>query len=177
MDLVPIRVKIGLRANGHADHPDWFKLPLATTMDPASQMMHGWKYDKQCGHTEHETNSPSGMQWGVVLVSELFATEAVATFPSLVTRMTAAQLETFWDERACAHMPVIRTDTVALQGLKAERDLMVDTDKVTAGIDVRIGKALDPDDPTPGKKIDKTARWATAKDHLGITLASSVPLT
>ncbi len=50
MDAAAIRVKIGLRPNGHADHPDWNLLPMAQAdppTDPAKHMLlGGWKYDK-----------------------------------------------------------------------------------------------------------------------------------
>jgi hypothetical protein len=174
MDLVPIKVKIGLRANGHADHPDWHKLPLAKTEEPAHHMKHGWKYDKTCGHAEHNAESPHGMQWGMVLVSQLFATQAVATFPGIVTIMTEAEAVAFWDDKAHGHMEEDRTDTTHLQGLKAERDLLVDLRRNTAGIDIRISKALDPNDPAQGKRKDKQVKWSTAKGHLGIKLAASV---
>ncbi len=174
MDLVPILVKIGLRANGHADHPDWHLLPLAQTDDPASHMKHGWKYDKTSGHAESTPDSPHGMQWGMVLVSELFANQALTKFPEIVTIMTEAEATAFWDDKAHGHMDEERADTDVLQGLKAERDLLVALERSTIEVDQRISVALDPDHAARGKRRDKTVKWATAKDHLGIVLAVSV---
>jgi len=81
MDIAAIKVKIGLRQNGHADHPDWNKLPMAKGgKDPATHMfLGGWKYDKTSGHQEVSADSPMGMQWGMLLVTEQLATEALAT--------------------------------------------------------------------------------------------------
>ena len=41
MDVAAIRVKIGLRPNGHADHPDWKLLPSAASGKPEDQMFFG----------------------------------------------------------------------------------------------------------------------------------------
>lgn len=174
MDLVPIKVKIGLRPNGHADHPDWHRLPLAQTDEPATHMKHGWQYDKTSGHAESTSDSPHGMQWGMVLVSELFAGQAVALYPELISIMTEAEATTFWDEKAHGHMDTERVDTEVLQGLKAERDLLVALERSTVGVDQSISNALDPDHPARGKRRDKNVLWVTAKEHLGVKFAASV---
>ncbi len=174
MHLVPLKVKIGLRANGHADHPDWHTLPLAQDSDPASHMKHGWKYDKTSGHAEHSADSPVGMQWGLVLVSEQFAAQALVTFSEICSVMTEVEAKAFWDEKAHAHVPEEKIDTDALQGLKAERDLLVDLGRLTDDVDARIGRALDSDDVTRGKTRQKGVRWESALAHLNIELADSV---
>lgn len=170
MELVPIKVKIGLRPNGHADHPDWTKLPLARDSIPAAHMFHGWQYDKTSGHAESSAGSPVGMQWGAVLVTSQFASEALVTFPDIVTVMTEAEFETFWNDKARAHMPAERVDVEVLQGLKAERDLLVDLGRSTTAIDIRISKALDPDNPEPGKRRDHLKTWQLAKSRLDVTV-------
>lgn len=170
MELIPIKVKIGLRPNGHADYPDWSKLPLAKTTDPASHMFHGWQYDKTSGHKESAIDSPYGMQWGVVLVTVQFAAEAVVKFPAIVNVMTEAELETFWDEKAHAHMSAEQIDTDALQGLKAERDLLVDLGRSLTTVDETIARALDPNDPSRGKQKDHLKTWKLAKVRLGVTI-------
>ncbi len=50
-DLVPIKVIIGTRENGHADHPDFSALPsvVASGMDWSKYVDtfgSGWLYDK-----------------------------------------------------------------------------------------------------------------------------------
>lgn len=170
MDLVPIKVKIGLRPNGHADHPDWRQLPLAKTEDPAGHMFHGWNYDKTSGHRESTTNSPFGMQWGAVLVTPQFAEQAVAKFPEIISVMTEKEFETFYDEKCRAHMPTEHVDVEALQGLKVERDLLADLGRPTAAIDSVISRALDPDDSAMGKRKDHLKTWKLAKAQLGATI-------
>lgn len=174
MDLVPIKVKIGLRANGHADHPDWELLPLARSSSVKSHMPHGWVYDKSCGHQESGPGSPLGMQWGALLVSADFAEQAKSQFPALITELTEAEFETFYNEKSRAHMPTERIDTDRLVGLKAQRDLLIAIEQSTTAIDAEILKALDPDDDTPGVKRQKGKTWGGAhgeKAHKGIDIA------
>ncbi len=170
-DLVPIKVKIGLRTNGHADHPDWQRLPLSLSENPATHMFHGWKYDKTCGHKEASADSPLGMQWGMMLVTEQLANEAVATFPETITIMTEAEAETFWNEKAHAHMPENKTYFQVLQALQTELSLRESLGQNTDVLKAKIVKALDPDDDTElGLKKDKQKYWADAKTRLDISI-------
>ena len=172
MELIPLKVKIGLRPNGHADHPDWSRLPLALADDPARHMFHGWQYDKTSGHAESTPDSPIGVQFGVVLVTAQFAREALTTFPALIEVLTEAQLETFWDDKARGHMPADRVDLEALDALNLERQLRVGIGQPAAALNARIARALDPDDPQPGKRKDHLRRWADAKVRLDVTIGT-----
>lgn len=172
MKLIPIKVQIGLRPNGHADHPDWSTLPLAAREDPATHMFHGWKYDKTSGHTESTADSAFGVQFGLVLVTPQFAVEALATFPTLIKVLTEAELETFWDDKAHGHLPPDRVDLHVLQALNIERQLQVSIGEPTVAIDARIGEALDPNDPHPGKRKDHMRRWSDAKRRLDVTIGT-----
>jgi hypothetical protein len=172
-NLVPLKVKIGLRSNGHADHPDWMQLPLAATEKPADHIIISWKYDKTSGHQEETLDSPFGMQWGMILVTEQFATEAVATFPELVTVLTEVEATSFWEEKAHAHMPENRIDTDYLQGLKAEKDLRTGAGLSVVDVDNAILKALDPDNEELGVRKNKMKYWDDAKIALGVTIAVS----
>lgn len=172
-EFIPIKVKIGLRPNGHADHPDWTKLPLAQAgTDPATQMRGGWQYDKTSGHQESSIGSPVGVQYGVMLVTKRLATEALVVFPAIITVLTEAELETFWDSKAHGHMAPERTNTQALEALRTERELRIAVGVSTAVIDSRISKALDPGDREPGKHKDHLRRWADAKVRLDITIGT-----
>lgn len=172
MELVPIKVKIGLRANGHADHPNWGLLPLAASEDPATHMHHGWKYDKSSGHTEATSDSPIGMQWGVVLVTPKFATEALAVFPALVTVLTEPELAAFWEQKVHAHLSDCRYDPDVLVSLKAERDLREAIGESTAALDQRIRRALNPDDVEPGIRRNLMKTWAQAKQRLDVKIVA-----
>lgn len=170
MKVVPIKVKIGLKEDGHADYPDWYKLPLAQNETPASNMFFGWKYDKTCGHKEGGIDSPYGMQWGMVLVSGQFAIQAVATFPDLVTILTEAEAAEFWDNKVTAHIPEVKHDNNVLQALQVELSLKESLGQDTNDLKIKIGKALDPDDIEVGIKRNKEKKFADAKIHLGFSI-------
>ena len=82
-ELVGIKVKIGqCGVTGCAKYPDFSKLACvqASPLDWSKYVdVHGlgWHYDC-CGHQEDEDGSPAGMQWGMLIIPETFADEAVA---------------------------------------------------------------------------------------------------
>lgn len=170
-NLVPIKVKIGLRPNGHADHPDWYKLPLAASEDPAHHMFGGWSYDKTSGHKDETPDSPYGMQWGMMLVTEKFADEAIAILPSLVTIMTEEEAEDFYNNKSRAHLSENSFDERALTGLKLEFDLKEILGQDTTALKKKIAKAIDPlDDTEPGIRKQMEKKWVDAKLKHGFTL-------
>ena len=189
--IVPIKVKIGLRPNGHADHPAWETLPLISGALPKGaprervdeevrkHVVGSWHYDKQSGHQVDTPDSPRGMQWGMFLASKAFADEAVATFPALITILTQAECQAFWDTKAYAHMGDEDFNIETLQALKLYRDLLKDLKKAdnapeVLAVDAKIAKALDPLDVYPGVKKNILKRWADAKDRLGVAFDPSV---
>lgn len=176
MNLVPIKVKIGLRPNGHADHPDWYKLPLAAEMEPSTQMCDGWHYDKSCGHKESGVDSPIGMQWGMLFVTPRFATEAKSVFPGLITELTPGEAEIFWNTKVTAHMPENDINTTILQGLQSEIALRKELGQITevAALKIKLARVLNPEDAEPGININRTKAFQNAKVVLGINLISSI---
>ena len=183
--VVPIKVNIGLRPNGHADHPDWTRLPLAGSGNKqereaqvTTHSLGSWHYDQLAGHEEDAPDSPIGMQWGMRFVSPQFASEAETMFPALVTRMTRAECADFWDNRARLKQVDEDQDIEILQGLQARRALMVLTFASAVMLDqlnVRIAKALDPDDDEPGVRKNTMRRFANARSKLGVIFDASVP--
>ena len=172
-NLVPIKVKIGLRANGHADHPDWYQLPLASAEDPSHHMFFGWKYDKTSGHKEDSVDSPYGQQWGMVMVTPKFTKQALTTFPTLVTELTEAEAESFWDNKAMAHIPENKAAPGVLQDLQSELSLRESLGQDTTALKAKIAKALDPDDSEPGLRKNQTKYFTDAKTQLGIKVVNS----
>lgn len=168
--LVPIKVKIGLRPNGHADHPDWQKLPLALEEDPASHMFYGWKYDKTSGHKEASSDSPYGMQWGMVMVTEKFAQQAVEIFSDLVTIMTEEEAKNFWETKYTIDMPENEINNDILQALKNELDLKKELGIDTADLKAKIIKAIDPNDSELGIRKNLIKHWIDAKSKLGFSI-------
>ena len=91
--LVPIRVTIGLKPNGHALYPDFNTLASvqASGMDWSRYVDIegiGWHYDKQRGHKVDDLESPFGQQFGVLIVPKVMANEAIAAFPTVVVKLT-----------------------------------------------------------------------------------------
>lgn len=175
--LVPIKVKIGLRPNGQADHPDWTQLPMVQ----ASGLGHnykpgkrggGWHYDK-CGHQKSLPDSPYGVQYGMLLVAEEFAQEAAQHMPDIVTIMTETEAEEFYETKVTADLSEYRRDVDTLAGLKTELELLEaigeGTSQRVTDLKAKIGKAIDPDDPEPG--IARVARktWTGFKAELNVT--------
>lgn len=193
--IVPIKVKIALRPNGHADHPAWERLPMIASELVAlaselgrpvtreevdgqvrKRVVGSWCYDKTSGHQTDTPDSPYGMQWGMLLVTKAFADEAVATFPGIVTIMTQTECRTFWDNKAMVRLTDEDRDHELLQALLTERQLRASLNQtsVLATLDARIARALDPDDPEPGVKRNFLRRWATAKVRLGVDFDPTV---
>ena len=185
-DVTAIKVVIGLRPNGHADHPDWDKLPLVQAGGERHEdhQIVKWRYDKSSGHDDDAVDSPRGTQLGMMLVTVQFATEAVATFPSLVTRMTEAEALIFWEDRAHGHMADERRDVSELQGLHAEyiivKDLAAEFQSNTklqnrlAALKTLLRKALDPDDPAPGVRKNIERYWVDMKAAKGLVYVEPV---
>lgn len=198
MDVVPIRVKIGLKPNGHADYPAWENLPIIAAGLPAGNPTRArideeinkhwhpvkWLYDKVSGHEDDTPGgafaSPQGQQWGMLLVSRQFADQAISAFPALVTEMTQAQCQNFWNNRAMVRLRDEDDDLDALNALKVRRDLLLslpDSPQRTTrleALDTRIANALDPDSDEPGVKKNHRRRFADAATRFSITFHSSV---
>ena len=179
--LIPIKVKIGLRPNGHADHPDWTQLPLINIdQDVKRYVPFGWVYDKASGHDEARTgaadwDSPVGFQWGCLLVMQVFADEALVAFPALVTKLSEAEYQDFYDNKAMGHLPENRTDVQVLQALQIELDLKEKLAQDTTALKAKIAKAIDPaDDTEPGIKKNTDRKWVDLKAKRGIIVALAI---
>jgi len=173
---VPIKVIIGLRPNGHADHPDWKQLPLQKVRGERHEdhQIVKWVYDKTSGHQDNTVGSPRGQQFGMMLVTSTFADEAIAQFPELVTIMTEVEAQDFWETKGHAHLPENDIDVDVLLALKAQRDLMMALGKPTVALDAQITRALNPDNRELGVRKNRTKLWADAKMAMGFTIKSLV---
>lgn len=169
-NLVPVKVKIGLKNNSHAKYPDFNLLDAvkASGLDWSYYVDInglGWHYDKKCGHKEEAADSLFGMQWGVLVIPQDFADQAAVAFPAEVTKLTEAELEDFYDNRAHAHEPDEEMDATVLQGIKMKQDLGLPlTPQQTA--------ALDPNDDTRGIRKNKRRKWADFKQLVGVNIVA-----
>jgi len=170
--LVPIKVKIGLRANGDADHPNWTELPMISSdREMRDYCPLGWIYDKSSGHQEDTPDSPRGMQWGCLLGTRKFVDEAISVFPDLIIEITEAEFIDFYDNKARAHLPEKNYDIDVLQGLKLELDLKKELGRDVVELKNEIRKALDPKDKSLGVRTNKDKKWSSFKLKTGIEIA------
>ena len=176
-ELVALKVKIGTRPNGHADHPDFSLLQVirdsgvdwSTWIDTNGT---GWLYD-DVGHKEVRAkgdvdfDSPHGQQWGMLLVPVEFANQAAVTFPQEVSVMDETTCERFYNECHAVNQPEEKVDEEALKIFEAKTRNGV---TLTESEDINRLKALDPNDPTPGITKNPRKTWADFKGHVDIVI-------
>jgi len=127
--LVALQVKIGLRKNGHADHPGFDQLPMFAGKPKGSwdnyiiNYCGGWKYDHASGHAEEDAESPRGVQKALLFVEQGFATEAVAMFPTICQVVDEVEATRFYEVRHQSRTPRLKRNAEALSGIKAEIEL------------------------------------------------------
>jgi hypothetical protein len=169
MELVPLKVRIGLKTGGGHQFPDFNQIDpgLRDNMDWSYYVdkFGGWHYDKIAGHADDDTanDSPPGTWIGMLLVPETFAMAAVAQFPDTCSIIIETDAEKFYDERAHIHEPEIKEDKEVLQAIQAKRALNIAEDQ--GDLD-----ALNPDHPAPGRRRNKFNTFNDFKTQKGITI-------
>ena len=168
MNLVPIRVQIGLTSSGAAKYPNFNTLATvqASGLDWSvfiDSRGSGWLYDC-CGHKEEEPGSAFGIQFGMILVPAVFATQAVATFPGLVSSLTATEAEAFYNDKHSRDFEDEEINETILNTLKIKKDLNM-------ALTARQTSALDPTTDTPGIRSNWRKTWSSYKTKKGITVA------
>lgn len=173
MDLVCLKVRIGLRKNGEADHPDFNQLPSvkASGMDWShyiDKQGSGWIYDKCCGHADDKPGSPRGMQWGLLLVPETFADEAAAALPLVCEKLAVADAEAFYNTHHGEQLEEYQINENVLAAIRAKRE---------AGLPLspRDSAALDPETPEPGVRRNKARTFAGFCEHRGFKIKPEAP--
>jgi len=184
MELVGLLVKIGIKAEDDgrggkkftADYPDFNSLSIIKDdgIDWAywvDRKGGGWHYDKALGHKEEGAGSPYGMQWGMLLVPEEFARQAIEKFDEDVdglgpvcTSMTNDECTDFYNDKAHAHEPDENTDAEAIDSI-GKRASLGKPYKAA-----QKAKMLNPNDPTPGIRKNHNKTFALMSAHTGITL-------
>lgn len=164
--LVPIKIKIELNEKGQHKYPAFNELTILNGMDWSQYVDKeglGWHYDKCCGHGVETSESPRGMQWGVLIVPKDFADETLTKFPETCNKLTEVELETFYDEHAHAHEPDELLDEEILTGIRLKQDL---------GLPLTPNqvRALDPSNDTRGIRKNKTKKWADYKQLVGVEI-------
>jgi len=172
MELVPLKVKIGLKNEGGKKvhgFPDFNQLSakLRDNMDWSYfvDKFGGWHYDQLSGHADDDpgNGSPQGQWNGMLLVPDDFAQAAVEAFPSQCSIVTETGAQTFYDDRAHKRDPAIKEDAVTLQAIAAKRALDIPADQEDTD-------ALNPDHPAPGRRRNKRKTWSDYKSAEGFTI-------
>ena len=172
-NLVPIKVKISLHDDtGHHKYPnfnlidpsirggmDWSKYVDVRGL--------GWHYDQLSGHDKEDIGSPLGVQYGVLVIPEDFALAAISQFPSLCTRLNETELEDFYDNNAHIEEPDEKVDDEALKIYETKEKMKI---ILTPEEEAKKLKALDPNDPEPGIKVNRNKKWAMKKADAGINI-------
>lgn len=167
-NLVPLKVKIGLKPNGHASYPDFNRLNEVAEkgMDWANYvdtLGEGWMYDKISGHRDDTPDSPFGQQWGVLLVPAIFVEQATQAFPNECQELTETELEEFYETKVSVSEPDEIIDTEVLMAIKAKQDL-----GLTLTADQQ--SALDPNTPVRGIRKNPRKKWADHKASRNIEI-------
>lgn len=172
-ELVALKVKIGLTEKGTAKYPNFNILPCvqASGLDWGKYIDIygdvGWHYDRTSGHKEESIDSPLGQQWGMLIIPEIFAIEALINFPDDCTKLTELEVEDFYNNKTHALDADESIDINILQGIKLKQDLGI---PLTA----QQQAAIDPKDPTPGITENKEKTWAKHKELLNITIKEEI---
>jgi hypothetical protein len=175
-DLVALRFQVGLHTtdngthkSGHAKYPDFNKVSSVTRkgMDWCKYIDAfgiGMQYDKACGHKEESAHSPFGEQCCVVAVPADFADEALALFPTVLTELTVAEFEDFYDNKAHAHETAEHIDTDVL-------DAITQKEKLGLAVPEKID-AIDVTTETRGIRKNHDKLWADKKVKCGCNVIS-----
>jgi hypothetical protein len=141
----------------------------------------GWCYDKTSGHKSDTVDSPFGEQWGALVVSEAFVTEAVAAFPGECVQLTEAEFEDFHDTKGTIHLDDEVRNPEVLAAMSSELAILNALNAKSKGgqklkdrlstLEAKLEKAVDPDDETvPGVIKNKLKKWSDKKALMGITI-------
>lgn len=167
MELIPLKVKIGLRGNGNHKFPEFNLLPPAVRDNIDWSIFidrfGGWHYDQISGHDNEDVDSPQGNWNGMILVPNSFAQAAITQFPESCSILSETDAEKFYNERGHVRDPEIKEDTTILQAIVAKATLGIAQDQSDTN-------ALDPDHPASGRRRNKKKTWSGFKTNQGITV-------
>jgi len=167
-EMVPIKVKIGLKPNGNAKYPDFNQLQIVENSELdwsyyVDVQGLGWEYDKTSGHRENTPSSPVGQQWGVLVIPEEFANQAIAMFPNDIESINETELEDFYNNKAHIYDDEETVDEKVLHSIKIKQDLEIE-------LTPQQLKALDPNDDAPGLRKNKKKKWNDYKNLVDVQI-------
>ena len=174
MELVALKIKIGMRGNGEWKYPEFNRIQPQfrgnANWENFIDVYGGWCYDNVATHADIDEFSPeSGVRIGCILVPEAFAMEAVEMFPETVSVCPEAEYESFYNDRVMVAAASEKIDTEAVNGLRAkygqptgllDASVMSDEDK----------EMLDPEHPRAGITRNKKKTFADIKKQRALSL-------
>jgi len=156
MEKVPIKVKIGLKKNGHCLYPDFNSLPVVQEAGQDwANYVGQWYYDNKCGHAEVDECSPEGCWCGMLLIPEEFANQAKDKFPDEIEILSEADAEKFYNERHALHFADEDINVKLIEGISLKKSLDIP-------LTSHQMRAIDPEDEIKGITKNKNKTW---KDH------------
>lgn len=172
-NLVPIKVKLTKKVNGHIDWPEFNLIDSKIRKNlPASVYVDthgiGWHYDKV---ENLGTGHPNGA--ACTLVPKDFAEAAASRFPKKVSLMRESEWEAFYNGRCHCQDPVEFLDVEVLQGILARVQL---EEKKIAGPpseDIKSirKRALDPNEiQIPGIRKNDRKTWSLLRETLRLSI-------
>ena len=178
-NLIPIKVRIKIGADGRHEYPQF------NNLDSVVRDQMDWsKYFDSRGISWHYSQEGFGEgvdpdHWyGVTCVPKPFADAAVERFPDDVEAIPETELQRFYDEEAHVHDETEILDTQVLMGIAARVQLEEST-APTVEPDPEIlelrRRVLDPSDPKPGIRRNPNRKRVDFKKRYNISLDKSVP--
>jgi len=170
MELVAIKVRIGLDHKGHHRYPAFNALPSGVRegLDWSRfvDKYGGWIYDRKTGHKQADAESPAGYWFGVIIVPELFAAESADLWPDDITVLSQSELSDWYESRVSHDQPEIVDDVEILQAIAA---------KVQIGLtlDDDDQRALDPDDERRGRRRNTDKRFDGMMQKRGTVISEA----
>lgn len=176
--LCGLKLKIGLKPDGKADHPNFNLLQVVADSGAGDWAYYldsfggGMHYDSLAGHKEDIADSPVGMQWGLMLVPEEFAAQAIAKFPTVCERLSPTDCAAFYDDRVAINQEEYVLDVETLAGIEvADRLTPAITDeRLVTSLAARKKAALDPDNKAAGIRRNEHKTWAQTAAQRGFDL-------
>ena len=168
MELVALKVKIGLNDNGFHKFPAFNSLnaSLRGSVDWSIfvDRFGGWHYDQVSGHDHEDTGVSERGNWnGMLMVPNDFAQAAVIAFPATCSIINETEAEDFYNNRGHIRDAEIKEDNTVLQAIAAKAALSIVQDQSDTD-------ALDPDHPASGRRRNKKKTFAGFKTEQGITV-------
>jgi hypothetical protein len=171
-----MKVKLTLGDNNTYVYPDFNQLDVIMalpqlvvngrniTWNKYVDRYRGWLFDRTSDFfTDSGVDNPWGVCYGLLIVPTTFVTQAVTAFPDECTALTEPELADFYDNKVQIYAPEEIIDSNILQGIVAKDTLLIARTN-------HDGKALDPNDDTPGIVKNKYKTWDLYKVYKNINL-------